>query len=111
MIDKVARAICKSDYDNNSNRWKWEELGSIGMAKYYELAKDAIEAMREPSDRYAAHDTVVWSDGPDADITLTQLCEAWPESDKHPQYPNPKNVQARIYRAMIDKALEGKKDL
>lgn len=93
MIDKVMDAIGYTEMPCGVKLY-----GGFTERDIRVVAKAAIKAMREPFDRYAAHDTVVWSDGPDADITLTQLCEALP-----------KNVQARIYRAMIDKALEGTK--
>lgn len=46
MIERVARAICANDPEN----YEWEWLTEGGKAHFFESARAAIEAMRDPTD-------------------------------------------------------------
>lgn len=48
MLTRVARALCKEDGKD------WNEINDWGKCNYHDLAKAAIEAMREPTDAMMA---------------------------------------------------------
>lgn len=48
MIERVARAIARDDYDGDD---LWDKLGPGNKAAYKANARAAIEAMREPTEK------------------------------------------------------------
>ena len=54
MIERVARAICQADEQNGGPSWEYvRSLGERGVSGYFDRARAAIEAMREPTEAMA----------------------------------------------------------
>jgi hypothetical protein len=77
MIERVARAICADDEDGDESKW----------SRYYDNARAAIAAMREPTREML--DALL---PPRSSITDAR-------------YESRRDLRPLIYRAMIDAAL------
>ncbi len=82
MVERVAKAIVDFMVKENGETTKWEDAPDEARAEMCRMARDAIEAMREPTD-------------------------AMLERAKHTDIKGPvKQADKMIYQAMIDEALK-----
>lgn len=65
MVERVARALCRTECEPAGCGYSvWDDSLSVAdREKYRELARAAIEAMREPTDIMAMHGGAVMGDG------------------------------------------------
>lgn len=78
MLDRVAEAICQADEQNGGPPWAYvQNLGKHAVNGYYDRARAAITAMREPT-------AEMLTKGPDDDFhwgyncnTCGGLTEGW----------------------------------
>lgn len=99
MVTKVAKALFLSQHPNS----EW----SPGRAriKWFQMAEEAIEAMRDPTPRMIAATAAQTQPASPDDYQLAQAALAFLPPSEHPDVADILADVARDHRAMIDGAL------
>jgi hypothetical protein len=64
MVERVARALCEQSYAKSDEKlpWYWHSETSDERDEWRAMARAAIEAMREPTDRMCNSGAAKWDD-------------------------------------------------